>query len=253
MSLISFVVSIFPILLIGLLIYKFDKEKEPSRFLFKLFVLGITSCYPAAIISLILGNSFTEIGNMSFIELFNYVFITIAMIEELCKWFFLYKFTYNHKEFDSSYDMIVYAVFISLGFACFENVLYVFNYGLNIGLFRAISAVPGHACYGILMGIYLGIAKIKDINNDMNGSRKYKLLSILIPVVAHGIYDFCLLQGGLFFIVFFVIFIIFLDIYCIIKVKNISRNSLKFKNRLCISCGFEIGTKYCTRCGTKNI
>ena len=116
MSLISFVVSIFPILLIGLLIYKMDKVKESSRFLIKLFVLGITSCYPAAIISFIIGYFFPQIENMSFMQLFYYVFISIALIEELCKWFFLYKFTYNHNEFDSLYDMIVYAVFVALAY-----------------------------------------------------------------------------------------------------------------------------------------
>ena len=72
MSFISFFVSIFPILLMGLLIYKFDKEKEPYSFLFKLFVLGVTSCYPAAIVSAILGSFFPKIDSMSFIQLFNY-------------------------------------------------------------------------------------------------------------------------------------------------------------------------------------
>ena len=47
---------------------------------------------------------------------------------------------------------MVYAVFVSLGFAAFENVQYVFHYGLSVALPRALwagylSAVALHGCY----------------------------------------------------------------------------------------------------------
>lgn len=255
MDLLSFIVSILPVIIIGFLIYKIDKEKESSRFLFKLFVIGISSCYPAAIMSFILGIFFPVIDNMMFIELLFYVFITIALVEEFCKWFFLYKVSYNHNNFDSSYDMIVYAVFVALGFACFENILYVSSYGMKAGLFRAITAIPGHASDGILMGIYLGLAKIKELNGNKKLSNRYKILSIIIPMIAHGIYDFCLFNGSFFFIIIFVFFIVFVDIYCIIKVIQISRNDFNFRDitKHCTFCGVEVNTNFCTKCGTKNI
>ena len=121
-----------------------------------------------------------------------FVFIVIALVEELCKWFFLYKISYNHSEFDSLYDMIVYASFVALGFACFENLLYVYSTGIVTGLVRAFSAVPGHVCDGILMGSYLSLAKINNLRGNHKLSKKYILLSIVIPMIAHGIYDFCL-------------------------------------------------------------
>lgn len=255
MDLLSFIVSIIPILVISILIYNKDKIKESSKFIFKLFILGISSCYPAAMISSIFGYFFPELDNMSFIQLFIFSFGTIAFIEELCKWIFVYKFSYNYKEFDSSYDMIVYATFVALGFACFENILYVSSYGIKAGLLRGLTAVPGHTCYGILMGIYLGIAKIKDIDGNMGLSKKYKLLSIVIPTIAHGIYDFCIFNGSIFFVVVFAIFIVLVDIYCIFKVIYISKNNIKFKykDKRCTSCGMIVNSNYCTRCGTKNI
>ena len=85
-------------------------------------------------------------GQMNFIQLLFYVFVVIALVEEASKWFFVYKISYNHNEFDSLYDMIVYASFVALGFACFENILYVYSSGIVTGFVRAVSAVPGHVC-----------------------------------------------------------------------------------------------------------
>ena len=72
-----------------------------------------------------------------------------------------------------------------------ENILYVSDAGIKIGLLRAITAVPGHVCDGILMGSYLSVAKINQIKGNYELSKKYKILSLVIPVITHGIYDFC--------------------------------------------------------------
>lgn len=255
MDLSSFIIAILPVFLIGFLIYIRDKIKDPSHVLFKLFLLGILSSIPTIIVSLFLDIFFPSVEEMNFIQLILYVFGSIALVEEYFKWLFLYKFSYNHQEFDSTYDMIVYAVFVSLGFACFENILYVYAYGNITGLIRAISAVPGHACYGIIMGMYLSIAKIHDINGDISKKNKYMIFSLLIPIIMHGIYDFFAIVGGLLFIILFFIFIVFVDIYCIIKVKELSDNSIRFKykNKYCTNCGLPVNSNYCTNCGNKNL
>ena len=63
----------------------------------------------------------------------------------------------KNKYFDERIDGIVYAVAISMGFAAFENVLYlVDNYEewLSVGLSRAVLSVPGHYAFAVLMGYY---------------------------------------------------------------------------------------------------
>ena len=107
--------------------------------------------------------------------------------------------------------MIVYASFVALGFACFENLLYVSTYGMETGFLRAISAVPGHACDGILMGVYLSIAKLREVNGDIKGAKKYKILSIIIPMIAHGTYDLCVFYGSRLFIIIFIVFVVFIN------------------------------------------
>lgn len=255
MSLLSFLVAVFPIVLIGLYIYKKDKQKESSSLLFKLFLGGIASCFPAVTIGLLFDGFLPNTNQMNFFQLFFYVFFVIALTEEISKWFFLYRISYNHNEFDSLYDMIVYASFIALGFACFENILYVSSSGIVTGLVRAVSAVPGHVCDGILMGSYLSLAKVNEFNGNKKLSRKYKILSILIPMITHGIYDYCLFLDNSLFIILFLVFVVNLFIICINKVNDISQNNYMFikKNNYCIYCGNNInGSRFCSCCGKKN-
>jgi len=226
----SMFVAVLPVILIGLYIYKKDRVKEPLKLLFKLFILGILSCFPSIGSGILLGLLFPQVSDMNVIKLFMYVFVTIALVEEFYKWLFLYKFSYFHDEFTSSYDMIVYSVFVALGFAFFENVLYVSGYGMKAALVRFVSAVPGHACNGILMGMYLGIAKLNEYKGEFNISRRYKYLSLIVPIIVHGIYDFCAYYGSAVFVIIFLLFVLFVDIYCLIKVKKISSNSVRFND-----------------------
>jgi len=254
MSVLSIVVSILPVILLGLFIYKKDEKKESSKLLFKLFICGVSSCFPAVILELIFGSFLPELEYMNYFQIFVYSFFVIALFEELCKWFFVYKISYQHDDFDSLYDMVVYASFVALGFACFENILYVSSNGIMTGLFRAISAVPGHVCDGILMGSYLSLAKINEVKGENKLSKKYKIYSLLIPMVTHGIYDFCLFTQNFILIGIFLIYVIALFIICYKKVRHTSSNNFKFKyiNNYCTNCGLEVTTKFCTRCGNKN-
>lgn len=50
-----FIISVLPVFLIGMFIYKKDKEKEPTRLLVKLFLGGFLSCILVLIIGGLLG------------------------------------------------------------------------------------------------------------------------------------------------------------------------------------------------------
>ena len=171
-TIILLIISILPVYLIGLYTYKNDREKEPKKLLTKLFIFGIVSCFPAVILELLLGSFFADPKNMDLITLFIYVLISIALVEEICKWFMTYSISYNHEAFDHIYDAIVYCVFVALGFALFENILYVLEGGITTGILRAFLSIPGHVCDGIIMGNYLGLAKISSINNNKQLEKK---------------------------------------------------------------------------------
>ena len=251
-------VAALPVFLLGMYIYKKDRNKEPTKLLTKLFIGGIVSCFLVLVVGYILELVFPFFGyetdNMNLVELFIYVFIGIALVEEVCKWFIVYEISYNDKNFDELYDMIVYSVFVALGFALFENILYVFGGGIGVGIVRALLAVPGHACDGAAMGYYLGMAKLTSLNNRKDLSKKYMVFSILVPTILHGIYDYCLFTGNTLFVLAFFAFVIMLYIFTIRRVNRVSSitKKMKYKDNYCGNCGTPVKSNFCSRCGRKN-
>jgi len=257
MSLLLFSAAL-PVVLILIFVYNKDKQKEPISLLMKLFGLGILSCFLVVIVSFIMEQFLpfmsVELENQSFIETILYAFIGVALVEETCKWLMLYKQGYNHEEFDEIYDIIVYSVFVSLGFAFFENVIYIISSGsLYTALLRAVSAIPGHACDAVFMGYYLSMAKQYYYRNDLENERKNIILSIVIPTILHGIYDYCLMSKITILVWVFIIFVIFLYIISIKKLKQVAaiNRKIKFKNKFCANCGRKVEGEFCPTCGTR--
>ncbi|MFM7983094.1 MAG: PrsW family intramembrane metalloprotease, partial [Candidatus Fonsibacter sp.] len=134
------------------LIYRHDLEKEPMRMLVKSFFGGVLSAFLSLCISLPLGMLFNPDGIES--ATFS-AFMGAAIPEEIAKWIIFYWLIRRSKHFDQYYDGILYAIFISMGFALFENLLYVYDGGMQVALVRAVLTVPGHMLFAIPMGYFL--------------------------------------------------------------------------------------------------
>lgn len=170
-------------------IYSRDEyEKEPLQMLVLSFAFGIMSVFPALKGSE-LGAMFIEEDAYSLWLTFLYSFIVIALSEEAAKFFFLRFFMYPRKDFNEPFDGIVYAVMIGMGFATFENIIYVMNGGFSVAILRAFTAVPAHAAFGIVMGYYVGMAKF-----DPKNRFRFFAVGLLAATALHGAYDFFLLQ-----------------------------------------------------------
>lgn len=254
------ILAIIPSIIIGLYIYKIDKvEKEPKGLLLELFLFGVLSTGITIIIGSLLGLvglGERPIGNNS-IEWLIYSFIFVALIEEASKWIFTYKIPWRKKAFDYRYDAIVYAVFVSLGFATVENILYALDFDLMVMLTRAILTIPGHAFFAIFMGYYIGLAKQEEGIGNKKEKNKYLLYSLVIPICLHGFFDYCLFMDNNISIIIFFIFVISLYIVCFNRIKTTSilkdRISIfKPKEVICKKCGGKVKTRYCTHCGTKS-
>lgn len=257
MNIVLLLIAIIPVILLANYVYKKDKHKEPSSLLIKFFLLGILAAQIVMIINSLISIFIPQdinTDNMSYIELMFYVFAFIAFLEELSKWIFTYKLGYNNKEFDEMYDMIVYSVFTSLGFATIENISYIFmNGSIGVGIYRGLLAIPGHTCFAIFMGFYLSMAKFYSINKNYKQERINKIKSILIPILLHFIYDYCCFAGTYLFLIIFFIFIINLYLYAHEKLKYMASiiKKIKYKNNYCPNCGTKIAGNYCVTCGSK--
>ena len=98
-------------------------------------------------------------------------FVFVAAVEEALKYWIVRKKIWDHPAFDEYFDGIMYAVTASLGFAALENVFYVTDGGLYVGVIRALMAVPAHALFGAMMGYYIGLARFEK-NPDKTNSTK---------------------------------------------------------------------------------
>ena len=222
-------IAALPVVLICLYVYKKDIEKEPKTLLRKLMLWGVFSIIPIVIVEVILDLFFGITGEESFTTIFIYCFIGVGLIEELGKWIISCEVVYRDKEFNESYDAIVYSVFVSLGFALIENLLYVLSNGVGIGLLRAFTSVPAHTCTGVLMGYYLGKTKVEEVNNNISKSKRNMFYSILIPALLHTMYDSLVFTKN-FNIILFLGFTALLYIISIILIKKVSKNNVKFEN-----------------------
>ena len=211
-------------------VYRLDRiEKEPVKLLFFLFLLGAVSTVPAIALELGLGNLLVTIFNQvrltDFMVNLYYLIdnlICVALVEEGLKFVFLRFGTWKNKSFNYRFDGIVYAIFVSLGFAAAENVLYVTSNGMGNAVVRALTAIPGHCIFGIYMGTYYGWAKMYD-RRGMNGRRNYELFKALaVPTLLHGIYDYSLTIDSEYAFYGFLIYIIVLDVMAI---KHIRRSA----------------------------
>ncbi|NOZ47332.1 MAG: PrsW family intramembrane metalloprotease [Chlorobi bacterium] len=198
------IVAFAPVFIIAFYVYFRDKyEKEPVQLLIKSLISGAVIVIPVIYLEKFTG-SFSV--NFDFYKKAAYnAFIVAAFSEELFKYMALYYLIWRNKNFNEKFDGIVYAVFISLGFAAVENLKYIINFGVEVGYTRAFTAVPAHALFGVTMGFYFGMAKFYPQFRS-----KYLFLSLLIPIVLHGIYDFILMAQFSYTLLIFLPFIYYL-------------------------------------------
>ena len=165
-------IALLPAVVLVVYICRKDRtDKEPPALLAKLLGYGALSCLPAIVVELILSAVIERLNVRNvYLGYFLEAFVVAGLTEETCKFLFL-RTTWRSPAFDYQFDAIVYAVMVALGFAAFENVKYVYSYGFATGLVRAVTAVPGHAIFGVFMGYFYGYAKLSDYWGAMRTGR----------------------------------------------------------------------------------
>lgn len=178
--------SIAPGIAICFYIYVKDKyNKEPPGLLIKCFFMGVLSAALAVIIEVWGGDILTKwIPERNVAHLLIESFVVVALTEEWCKYFMLKKIAYHNAAFDEPFDGIVYSVMVSMGFATIENVGYVMEYGMGTAVLRMFLSVPAHGAFAILMGYFVGKAKMDNTNENIN-----LIKGLLLATLFHGLFD----------------------------------------------------------------
>lgn len=189
--------AVIPAVILMIKIYASDRlEKESTGLLVSLIEAGILSALLASVEER-LGQFLLGLFVSPDSPAYNIImfFVIVAVAEESSKYLFMKRRTWNDREFNCRYDGVVYALFTSLGFALWENISYVLSYGFSTALVRAVTAIPGHASFGVFMGIFYGLAKGAENRGNFSEGRLYRVLSILVPALLHGAYDYIATQN----------------------------------------------------------
>jgi RsiW-degrading membrane proteinase PrsW (M82 family) len=176
-----------PLFIVFAIIYS-DKFREPTDLVMKTFFAGVIICFPAAELNYLLIPSYEYSYRAGFTE-------------ETLKFLVLYFYIRPKSAFNEPMDAIVYGVIVSLGFATFENISYVYSGNFEVDSFslaimRAVSAIPMHATCGIIMGYFFGLYAFTH-------SKQFLIKSIIFPIGIHATYNF--LTGYDFFFLYFLV------------------------------------------------
>lgn len=180
--------SLAPVLIIALYLYRRDiYEKEPLLNLLRALLGGVVIVIPVVLMENLLERAAGELEGLHGAAYT--AFIVAGFTEEIFKYMIFMRFFWKDRNFNERFDGILYAAYISLGFAAVENILYVFSGGAGVGMVRAFTAVPAHAFFGIIMGFYFSLAKFSGRFRKL-----FLFLAFFLPFVFHGVYDFLLMS-----------------------------------------------------------
>lgn len=269
--------TLLPAVLLLIYVFKKDRrEKEPFGILFGCFCFGVLSTIPSIVAELIgeeIVSCFFDEGSAGFTICTT--FFVVGLAEEGFKYLGLKLKTWKSPHFDCSFDGIVYAVFVSVGFAALENITYVYGGGLSVAILRMFTAVPAHACDAVFMGYFYSKARQARLLGNKAEEKKNKKKALFIPVLLHGLYD-CLISFdstivGLDIVfksvLLWLAFVIAYFIVAFITVKRASDEDTYFEvnpalkeadrivafksgNWLC-DCGRICTGNFCSNCGSK--
>jgi RsiW-degrading membrane proteinase PrsW (M82 family) len=172
---------------IALFIYLRDgHEPEPIRALILGLLAGVLSFFISLGIGYVLHNV-THMEPTDVVAQIVRAFVFVGLLEEGCKFLFLRGYFYRLPHFDEPFDGIVYAIMIGMGFASAENIVYVLQGGGGTALIRMFTAVPGHAVFAVIMGYFVGEARVFSTSSGL-----YLTMGLIFATFAHGVYDYFL-------------------------------------------------------------
>ena len=204
--------AVIPAVLLMIRVYRSDRlEREPAGLLLGLVLRGILATVLALVAErigeAILAFFFDE---RSLLYRLLLCFVVVGGSEEGAKLLLLKWRTWRSPSFDCQFDGVVYAVFVAM-------------YGLGTALIRAVTAVPGHACFGVFMGMWYSTAR-RYANCGLQDQSKACLgKAFYIPVLLHGCYDSIAMSDRQGFGLIFLAFVAGMFVAANLLLKKLSR------------------------------
>ncbi len=192
--------AVAPALLVLWLVVAADERPVPPILVWTAFLLG------AASISL-LGlarapfSAMLAVTDNPWLALALRTIFGVAAPEELVKILVVVAISSRRRPFADPMDTVVYGAAVGLGFAAYENIVYLAAYPemwRSLAVLRSVLTVPFHGALGIIAGAYIAIARsgtaLGAHRRDKDWARiRTWILIVLAPIGLHASFDFPLL------------------------------------------------------------
>src|SRR6202011_1625085 len=189
-----------PALFVLWLVIATDERPVPPKLVWTAFLLGAASISllglaraPFASMLAVTDNPWLALALRSIFG--------VAAPEELVKIVVILAVSSRRRPFADPMDTVVYGAAVGLGFAAYENIVYLSAYPdmwRSLAALRSILTVPFHGALGIIAGAYIAIARSGTALGAHRHHRDWARISswalvLFAPIALHAAFDFPLL------------------------------------------------------------
>jgi RsiW-degrading membrane proteinase PrsW (M82 family) len=193
------IAAVAPALLVLWMVVAADERPGPPGLVWTSFLLGAASIsllgFARAFFAAIPGLT----DNPTLAMVLHAVF-AIAAPEEIVKILVILAVSTQRARTADPMDTVVYGAAAGLGFAAYENLVYLLQYPdmwRTLAVLRSVLTVPFHGALGIIAGAYIAIARsgraLGAHRRDGLAFVRTPLLIVLAPVTLHAAFDLPLL------------------------------------------------------------
>jgi len=177
---------------------------EPRRLIFSSFLMGGLSTLIVLPLELV---AKSQIGSGL------YLIIAWAAIEEIAKYVFTATHAFRQKEFDEPIDALIYLITVALGFAAFENVLFLLktfaNQGVLAGILIGNIRFIGASLLHIISSSVVGAAIAFTFYKSAFLKKLSVITGLILATALHSFFNFFIMKedGQNMFSVFVIVWI----------------------------------------------
>ncbi len=177
----------------GYHVYHDRHQSEPPTNLFICFAAGIAAGFIGQMLYRLIGvfnlrRDAYELALTDPLGLLIYSVLAIGLLEELAKLLPFLLIALRFEEFDEPIDGVIYASFIALGMASYENFFYLQYLSSGESLARGIASPMVHIMFASIWGYRIGLAHLQQ-----TPLLAATLLGLAVAALVHGVYDFAVI------------------------------------------------------------
>jgi RsiW-degrading membrane proteinase PrsW (M82 family) len=165
-------------------------EPEPKRYILFSFLLGMVAVVPALY--------FEQLAS-TFLPMSLGLLLVWAFVEEITKYGAAYLGALRSSAFDEPIDAVIYLATAALGFSAAENILFLWKPLAEHDYLRSIIMgdlrFMGASLLHIVASVTIGLGLALSYHKPRATRFLYALLSVILAVALHTIFNFFIIQG----------------------------------------------------------